>query len=117
MLRRRVMKKLSMMIRSVMSDLVQQEVASMAGDLTPQSMQLLAPAALQRLLDSAEWRDLMARTLPEVAEASSKAADLLREEDRRPASSLASTWNQETTKCAVAHSANHLYLNHSYLHS
>ena len=42
--------------RTVMGELVKREVGSMVGELTPHSMQLLAPSALQRLLDSGEWQ-------------------------------------------------------------
>jgi hypothetical protein len=79
-----------------MGELVRREVERLSGELTPRSMQLLAPTVLHRLLDSAEWRGLVDRTLPEVAASSGQAAVLLREE--RPqgdaGSSLASTWNQ-----------------------
>jgi hypothetical protein len=81
-----------------MGELVRREVERLSGELTPRSMQLVAPTVLHRLLDSAEWRGLLDRTLPEVAASSGQAAVLLREE--RPhgqgdaGSSLASTWNQ-----------------------
>ncbi len=90
------MRVLSAFLRSVMGELVRREVERLSGELTPRSMQLLAPTVLHRLLDSAEWRGLLDRTLPEVAASSGQAAVLLREE--RPqgdaGSSLASTWNQ-----------------------
>jgi hypothetical protein len=81
-----------------MGELVRREVERLSGELTPRSMQLLAPTVLHRLLDSAEWRGLLDRTVPEVAASSGQAAVLLREE-RPPGqgdagSSLASTWNQ-----------------------
>lgn len=88
-------------LKREMGDMVRMEVMKVVqtGELTPISMQTIAPQALKRIMESSEWRSLVSKTSSEVHRESLVAADNIRMDwkvSNKPGlgDSLGSTWNQ-----------------------